>query len=392
MRLKIVIAPDSFKGNLNARQVARALERGARRVFPDADYVLIPMADGGEGTVDVLATATQGRIVRKRVHDPLGRKIGARYALLETGNSAIIEVAEAIGLPLLDPAERNPMQASTQGVGELIADALARGVRQIIIGIGGSATNDGGAGMAQALGACFLDSRGKPIRQTLNGRLLGKVQRIDVSGLNQRLGGTRFTVACDVNNPLCGRKGASHVFGPQKGASPAMLKTLDANLRHWGKLIRRDLGQDVMQIPGSGAAGGLGAGLLAFCRAKIRPGVDVVLDMVDLKRQLKDADLVITGEGSVDAQTAFGKAPAGVAALARRCNVPTIVIGGRLDDSAHRLFQHGIAGLESACARDITLEEALSQARTNLANAAERTLRLVRIGGRIQTRRGRRPL
>jgi glycerate kinase len=386
--MKIVIAPDSFKGNLDAMQVARAIERGIRRVLPEAVCVKVPMADGGEGTVQSLVDAAGGRFIRKMVCGPAGRPVRARYGMLADGTTAVIEMAEASGLPLVRGAARNPLRTTTFGTGELIADALDRGARRILIGIGGSATNDGGAGMAQALGVRFLDERGRPIRGRIAGGMLDSIAAIDCARIHPELRRARITVACDVDNPLCGPRGAARVFGPQKGATPAMVRRLDANLRKFGGLIRRELGVDILNLRGAGAAGGLGGGLVAFANARLRSGIDIVIEAVGLDAHLRNADLVITGEGRVDFQTAFGKTPAGVAKAARRRRIPVVAIGGGLADDARGVFRHGIDALQSAIARDMPLEQALERAPDYIADAAERALRLILIGRRM--RRGRR--
>jgi len=384
--MKIVIAPDSFKGNLDAMQVARAIERGIRRVVPRATCVKVPMADGGEGTVQSLVDARGGRFIRIRVRGPAGRPVTARYGMLKDG-TAVIEMAEASGLPLVRGRSRNPARTTTFGTGQLLADALDRGARRIIVGIGGSATNDGGAGMAQALGVRFLDARGRLIRAPASGGMLDRIASMDLTRVHPGLRRARVIVACDVNNPLCGPRGAARVFGPQKGASPAMVLKLDVNLRRFGTRVRRELGVDIVNLPGAGAAGGLGGGLVAFAHAKLRSGVDIVLEAVDLDRQLRGADLVFTGEGRVDFQTAFGKTPAGVAKAARRRGVPVIAIGGGLADDARGVFSHGIDALQGAIARDLPLAEALARAPEFIADAAERAMRLVLIGRRL--RRGK---
>lgn len=385
--MHIVIAPDSFKGNLTAMQVAQAIEQGVRRVLPDAECTAVPMADGGEGTVQSLVDATGGRFVHRTVTGPAGAPVNARYGILKDGVTAVMEMAEASGLPLVKGADRNPMRTTTFGTGELLVDAMKRGARRIIIGIGGSATNDGGAGMAQALGVKFLDSSGRAITAHAAGGMLNRIASMDVSGSHRRLAQTVITVACDVDNPLCGPRGASHVFGPQKGATPAMVKTLDANLRYFGNLIRKELGVDVRNLKGAGAAGGLGGGLVAFCGAELRSGVDIVVDATGLEATLRQADLVITGEGRVDSQTAFGKTPAGVARAARRHGVPVLAIGGGLGDDARGVFAHGIDALSAAVARDMNLDEALAHARTYIANAAERAMRLIMVGHALAGRR-----
>ncbi|MCI0400982.1 MAG: glycerate kinase [Gammaproteobacteria bacterium] len=385
--MKIVIASDSFKGNLTSLQVADAIEKGIRRVVPDAVIVKVPMADGGEGTVRSLVDATGGRIVTHRVRDPLGKEVTARYGILGDKKTAVIEMAEASGLPLVPRGKRNPLKTTTFGTGQLIVDALDHGVRKIVIGIGGSATVDGGAGMAQALGVTFRGQDGRVMGGGCTGGMLSQISAIDIRGIDPRIAKTTFVVACDVDNPLTGKKGAAAVFGPQKGASAAMVKQLDEGLRHLAFLIRRDLGVNVQRLPGAGAAGGLGAGLVAFTGAELKRGVDIVIEATGLLRHIKGADLVMTGEGRIDFQTVFGKTPAGVAQAAKRTNVPVIAIGGGLADDARGVFAHGIDGLESATAREMELDEAIKRSRTYLANAAERVMRLVFIGKTLSKKR-----
>ena len=381
--MKIVLAPDSFKGNLTSLQVAAALEKGIRRVLPNAQCIKVPMADGGEGTVQSLVDGEGGKFVRKKVTGPAGKPVTARYGFLADGKTAVIEMAEASGLPYVKGKEKNPMKTTSYGTGELILDAINKGAEKIIIGIGGSATTDGGTGMAQALGIKFLDKNGKEIKEYGAGGMLNKIAKIDMSGIDARINKTKIIVASDVENPLYGKKGAAYVFGPQKGATSTMVKTLDANLKYFGNLLKKDLGKDVRTLKGAGAAGGLGAGLVAFTGAKLKSGIDIVVDATRLKKHLKDADLVITGEGRVDSQTAFGKTPAGVAKVAKKFKVPTIAIGGGISDDAREVFTHGIDGLASACARDMTLEDAINNSKDHLANAAERVIRLVLIGKKL---------
>jgi glycerate kinase len=385
--MKIVIAPDSFKENLTSLEVAAAIERGIKRVRPRAKCTKVPMADGGEGTVQSLVDATGGKIVKKRVMGPLGDPVMARYGILGDGTTAVIEMAEASGLPLVPRERRNPLKATTYGTGELILDAIERGVSAIIIGIGGSATVDGGTGMAQALGVSFLGEDGQAIAEPACGGLLDRITEIDMHGLDPRVRKTRITIACDVENPLCGPRGAAKVFGPQKGASPEMVELLDRNLRHLAALMKRDLGVDVLRVEGGGAAGGLGAGLIAFAKARLKRGVDLVIDAVGLAKHLRGADLVITGEGRVDSQTAFGKTPSGVAKAARKLKVPVVAIGGGLADDARGVFEHGIDALEAGAARDMDLSEALRLSRGHLENAGERVMRLILIGERMAAKR-----
>jgi glycerate kinase len=381
--MKIILAPDSFKENLTSLQVAAALEKGVKRVLPNALCVKVPMADGGEGTVQSLVDGTGGKFLRKKVTGPAGNKVSARYGMLADGETAVIEMAEASGLHLVSGKTQNPLKTTTYGTGELMLDAVKRGAKTIIIGIGGSATNDGGVGMAQALGIRFLNKQGREISERGAGGMINKIASIDMTGLDPLIKKTKVIVACDVNNPLCGKKGASHVFGPQKGATAAMVKTLDANLKHLGAIIKKDLKKNVINVKGAGAAGGLGAGLLAFTKARMKSGVDIVIEATELNKHLKGADLVITGEGRVDFQTAFGKTPSGVAKAARKNRVPTVAIGGGITDDANGVFQHGIDGLESACARDMSLEVAISHSKAHLTNAAERVIRLILIGKKM---------
>jgi len=382
--MKIVLAPDSFKGNLTSLQVASALEKGIKRVVPNANCIKVPMADGGEGTVQSLVDATGGKFIRKRVKGPAGKPVSARYGMLSDGKTAVIEMAEASGLPEVEGTrDKNPMKTTTYGTGQLMMDAINNGAKHIILGLGGSATTDGGAGMAQALGVRFLDKKGNEIKELGAGGMLNKIASIDMSGMDSRMKKAKVTVASDVENPLCGKKGAAHVFGPQKGATPAMVIKLDANLKYFAAIIKKDLRKDVMKLKGAGAAGGLGAGLVAFTGAKLKSGVDIVVEATGLAKHIKGADLVITGEGRVDFQTAFGKTPSGVAKAARKQKVQTVAIGGGITDDARGVFEHGIDGLASACARDMSLEEAMSNSKTHLANAAERVIRLVLIGKKL---------
>lgn len=388
--MKIVIAPDSFKENMTSLEVASAIEKGILQVYPDATCIKVPMADGGEGTVQSLVDATHGRIVQKTVVGPLGKPADAHYGFLGDGETAVIEMAEASGLPLVPKDQRNPLKTTTYGTGQLIVAVLDEGVKKIIIGIGGSSTNDGGAGMAQALGVRFLDNQGRELSDYVGGGMLDNITKIDISGLDARLKETEMLVACDVDNPLCGERGASNVFGPQKGATPEMVKTLDANLEHYANLIGQQLSKDVKDIAGAGAAGGLGAGLLAFCDAIMKRGVDIVIEATKLERALDGASLAITGEGKVDFQTAFGKTPSGVAKAAKKTDTPVVAIGGALADDARGVYEHGIDGLESAAARDMSLEEAISHSKAHLQLAGERLARLLVIGQRIERKRSAR--
>ena len=366
--MKILIAPDSFKESLSSIAVAQAIEKGWRQVFPNAECVKLPVADGGEGTVDALVFATQGHCFDAEVHDPLGQRITARYGTDATGCVAFIEMAAASGLMLVPPDKRNPLVTSSYGTGELIRDALDRGFTDILIGIGGSATNDGGAGMLQALGIRLLDSDGRDLPP--GGAALSQLARIDVSGQHPRLAGCRMQIACDVNNPLTGPEGASAVFGPQKGATPEMVRELDAALARFATILRRDTGKDIASIPGAGAAGGMGAALLAFFRAELRPGIDIVLETIAMEQHLCHATLVITGEGRIDAQTICGKTPIGVARLAQKHGIPVIAIAGSIGAGAEAVFAHGITALHAIIPAPCTLQEALDHAADNIERTA----------------------
>ncbi|HFI5310170.1 glycerate kinase [Serratia liquefaciens] len=361
---KVVIAPDSFKESLSALEVAEAIERGFRQIFPQVQYVKLPMADGGEGTVDSMVAATGGEIVTVAVTGPLGQPVQAFYGLLGEGETAVIEMAAASGLHLAPKAQRDPRMTTSYGTGELIKAALDRGVKTIILGIGGSATNDGGAGMMQALGARLLDDN----RQALppGGAALAQLAYIDLSGVDPRLQQVSITAACDVDNPLCGANGASAVFGPQKGATPEMVTQLDAALRHYGTLLEQATGREVINAPGAGAAGGMGAALLGMLNARLRPGIEIVIETLQLEEALRDADLVITGEGRLDSQSIHGKTPIGVARVAKRFGLPVIGIAGSLSKDYQVVHQHGIDAAFSVLDRVVSLEEALAEAADNL--------------------------
>lgn len=325
---KIVVASDSFKGCLSSAQVAEAVEKGIHQVYPDCDVVKLAVADGGEGTVEALAATLGGSIVEVPVQDPLGRPIKAEYAIIN-GNIAVIEMSGASGLTLLQPEERNPMKTSTYGTGQLIADALSKGCRKLIMGIGGSATNDAGTGMLEALGYRFLDAEGNPLKG--RGESLGRIRSIDSSKVLSELKDTSFTVACDVDSPFCGPEGAAYIYAPQKGAAEQMVKSLDEGMRAFSKLIYKETGTDVMNIKGAGAAGGLGGALKAFLNADLQKGADMVLDAVGFDQAIYGADLIITGEGRIDSQTLTGKLPYAVAQRASARNIPVIAICGRTE-------------------------------------------------------------
>ncbi|PSV02226.1 glycerate kinase [Photobacterium leiognathi subsp. mandapamensis] len=362
--MKIIIAPDSYKESLTAMEVATAIENGFRQVIPNAEYIKLPMADGGEGTVQSLVDASNGTIIERSVTGPLGEQVNGFFGLMGDGKTAIIEMAAASGLHLVSPDLRNPMLTTSFGTGELILAALDKGVEHIIVGIGGSATNDGGIGMAQALGVRFLDENNKQI--SYGGGALDRLHHIDISNIDPRLVSVRLEVACDVDNPLCGEKGTSQVFGPQKGATPEMVTQLDNNLAHYAEIIKRDLGKDVKDMAGAGAAGGMGAALLGLFNAQLRPGIEIVMDAVNLADALKDADLVITGEGRIDSQTIHGKTPIGVARAAKRFNKPVIGIAGSLSYDCNVVHEHGIDAVFSVVPRSVSLAEALAEAAINV--------------------------
>jgi glycerate kinase len=372
--VKIVVAPDSFKECLSALRVAEAIARGLRRADPEAEVVLVPMADGGEGTVDAVVEATGGRRLRTTVTGPLGDPVEATFGVTGDGATAVMEMAQASGLPLVPPQRRNPLVTTTYGTGELIGEALAEGVRTVIIGIGGSATVDGGAGMAQALGVKLTDASGRELGW--GGGELGRLAHVDVGGLEERVLGVRFRVACDVTNPLLGERGAARVYGPQKGATPEMVAVLERDLTRFARIIARDLGVEVAKVPGAGAAGGLGAGLKAFLAAELVPGVEVVAEAVGLAEKMAGADLVITGEGKLDGQSAFGKTPVGVARLAKKEGIPVVALAGALGADVERVLAHGIDAYFGIADGPLRYEESLARAGELLASAAEQCLRL----------------
>jgi len=371
--MKIVVAPDSFKGSLSAKEVADAVESGIRRYWPDIQIVKLPMADGGEGTLETILDCLGGSEKSVEVSGPLGQPVKARFGILEEDRTALIEIAAASGLTLVAPAERNPLLTSTYGAGELIRAALDEGCRRFIIGIGGSATNDGGAGMAQALGVRLLDESSREIAK--GGGALGNLARIDMGGLDPRVRASVFRVASDVTNPLCGENGASRVFGPQKGATPEMVGILDVNLKRLAAVIKRDLGPDLENYPGAGAAGGLGAGLIAFCNAEISKGVELIVEITRLKQKMAGAALVITGEGQMDGQSSRGKTPYGVAMAAKGMGIPAAALVGSIGKGAEEMYQFGIRTIIPIVKGPQSLEECVSTARDLVSDAAERLIR-----------------
>jgi len=378
--MRIVIAPNAFKGSLSAFDAAEAIAEGVRAAAPDADIALVPIADGGDGTVDALVAATRGEHGTLGVRGPLGDPVDADYGQIDGGSTAVIEMAKAAGLALVPSGKRDPRITTTYGVGELLQHAFDAGARHFIVGIGGSATNDGGAGMAQALGYHLLDEDGHELPP--GGLALSRLARIHVGGVHANWKEAEVEVACDVTNPLTGPSGASAVYGPQKGATPGMVAELDAALQDFAEIIRRDLGVDVERLPGGGAAGGLGAGLVAFTGARLRPGAEMVMEAVRLDERLAGAQLVITGEGRLDSQTArFGKGPAAVARHARQAGIPVLALGGSIADEAElRLL---FDGLEATVVEPSTIDEAIAQARPLLVRASTRMMQLLLTGRRL---------
>ena len=365
-----VLAPDSFKESLTAEQACNAMQRGILRVLPNAQCIQVPMADGGEGTVDALIAALAGQRVECEVTGPLAaQRIKTYWGLVDGGKTAVIEMAKANGIDLLTPERRNPLMTSTFGTGEMMKQALDLGVAKIILGLGGSVTNDGGAGMAEALGAKFLDVHGNIVPAC--GGSLNRIQSIDLSGLDVRLKQTEIMIASDVNNPLCGPNGASYVFGPQKGADAEMVKILDQNLSHFADVVETAIGASYQHMAGAGAAGGLGFGLLAFTGASIRSGVELVIEQCHLAEKIVQADYVLTGEGKIDFQTQFGKTPFGVVQLAKQLNKPVIAFAGLLGEGFEELYNLGFSQIIGINPPDCSLQDALDHAESNLQKACE---------------------
>ena len=380
--MKIVIAPDSYKESLSATEVAQAIEKGFREIFPEAQFVSVPVADGGEGTVEAMIAATQGRAVTSTVTGPLGDTVEAQWGISGDGSTAVIEMAAASGLALVPPELRNPLITTSYGTGELILQALESGVKKIIIGIGGSATNDGGAGMVQALGAKLGDANGADIG--FGGGSLMSLNYIDISGLDARLQNCSIRVACDVTNPLTGEFGASCIFGPQKGASEAMIGELDRNLAHYAEVIKQSLRVDVKDVPGSGAAGGMGAALMAFLGAELLSGIEIVTQALNLEEHIHDCTLVVTGEGRLDSQSIHGKVPVGVASVAKKYHKPVIGIAGSLTRDVGIVHQYGIDSVFSVLNRIGSLEEAFRDAADNIYLTSRNVAATIRVGMQTQ--------
>ena len=375
--LVIVLAPDSFKESMTAKEVCEAMERGIRKANSQIRCIHVPMADGGEGTMQSLVDATGGNIYTKEVVGPLGNNVVAKYGILGDGDIGVIEMASASGIHLVDSEKRNPLITTTFGTGQLIKACLDKGVKKLLIGIGGSATNDGGAGFIQALGGRLLDKNGNDL--SYGGGELAKLHTIDLSNLDERLKDISVEVACDVNNPLCGKEGASYVFGPQKGATREMIKILDKNLRHYAEVIKEQLGKDVISKEGAGAAGGLGAGLMAFLDVKLKSGIEMVIEYANLEEKVRDADMVWTGEGSIDFQTQYGKTPLGVAMIAKKYNKPVIALAGRVGNDIDVLYDKGIDAIFGIMRGVTSIEEALVKGPENVEKTSENIIRLLNI-------------
>ena len=373
--LVIVLAPDSFKESMTAKEVCEAMERGIRKANSQIRCIHVPMADGGEGTMQSLVDATGGRVYSKEVLGPLGNNVVAEYGILGNGEIGVIEMASASGIHLVDSEKRNPLITTTFGTGQLIKACLDKGVKKLLIGIGGSATNDGGAGFIQALGGRLLDENGDDL--SYGGGALAKLHTIDLSNLDERLKYVSVEVACDVNNPLCGKEGASYVFGPQKGATREMIEILDQNLSHYAEVIKEQLGKDV--ISKAGAAGGLGAGLMAFLDVKLKSGIEMVIEYANLEEKVRDADMVWTGEGSIDFQTQYGKTPLGVAMIAKKYNKPVIALAGRVGNDIDVLYDKGIDAIFGIMRGVTSIEEALVKGPENVEKTSENIIRLLNI-------------
>ncbi|MFT8340964.1 MAG: glycerate kinase [Clostridium beijerinckii] len=375
--LVIVLAPDSFKESMTAKEACEAMERGIKKANSNIKCLHVPMADGGEGTMQSLVDATNGEIYSLKVMGPLGNEVEAQYGILGDKEIGILEMASASGIHLVPPDQRNPLLTTTYGTGQLIKACLDKGVKKLLIGIGGSATNDGGAGVIQALGGKLLDDKGNEL--ALGGGELGKLNSLDLKNFDPRLKDVLIEVACDVNNPLCGEKGASNVFGPQKGATQEMIAILDNNLRHYADVIKKELGKDVLDEPGAGAAGGLGAGLMAFLNGTLKKGIEMVIEYASLEEKVKEADMVWTGEGSIDFQTQYGKTPLGVATIAKKHNKPVIALAGRVGEDIEVLYESGIDSIFGITKGATSLEEALVKGQENIEKTAENIVRLMNL-------------
>lgn len=371
----IVLAPDSFKESMTAKEVCEAMERGILKANPNVTCIHVPMADGGEGTMQSLVDATGGTVHTAMVTGPLGNQVEASYGISGDGSTGVLEMASASGIHLVPPAERNPLVTTTYGTGELIKACLDHGVSRLLIGIGGSATNDGGAGVVQALGGKLLDAEGREL--AFGGGDLGRLASFDLTGLDSRLQHVEVEVACDVTNPLCGETGASHVFGPQKGATPDMIEQLDSNLRNYAGIMKQQLGKDIVDYPGAGAAGGLGGGLMVFLNGTLKKGIDMVVDYTGLEEKVRQADMVWTGEGGMDFQTQYGKTPLGVAMVAKKHGKPVVALAGRIGDGIEVLYDKGMDAIFGIMPGAATLSEAMVNGQQNVERTSENIVRLM---------------
>ena len=371
--MNIVISPDSFKDCLPAEKVASSIAKGIQKVYPEAITTQIPISDGGEGLLDALVVSTGGKLQTVRVKDPLLRNINAQYGILTDGNTAVIEMATASGLELLEENERNPMITSTFGTGQLIIDALDRGCKKLIIGLGGSATNDGGTGMVKALGGKFLNSKGEEIGD--GGGALGDLYRIELSNLDNRLKQCEIIGACDVSNPLTGLEGASFIYGGQKGGQPKELRQLDKNLSQYASIVKSNLGKEVKTVSGAGAAGGMGAAILAFFNAELRSGIDLIIESLNLENYISKADIVFTGEGKIDHQTLYGKTISGIAAIGKKYNVPVFALTGKMGDNIEELYGLGVTAIFPIVNKPMSLEESIANADHLIQSCVQNILR-----------------
>lgn len=375
--LIIVLAPDSFKESMTAKEACEAMERGIKKANNNISCIHVPMADGGEGTMQSLVDATNGKVYSLKVVGPLGNEVEAQYGILGDGEIGVLEMASASGIHLVPVEQRNPLVTTTYGTGQIIKACLDHGIKKLLIGIGGSATNDGGAGVIQALGGKMLDKQGDELG--FGGGELGKLNSIDLTNFDSRIKDVVIEVACDVNNPLCGERGASNVFGPQKGATKEMIGILDDNLKHYGDIIKKQLGKDVVDEPGAGAAGGLGAGLMAFLDGTLKKGIEMVIEYTGLEEKVKNADMVWTGEGSIDFQTQYGKTPLGVATVAKKYHKPVIALAGRVGEGIDVLYEKGIDSIFGIMKGVSSLEEALAKGQENIEKTSKNIIRLINL-------------
>lgn len=375
--MKIVVAPDSFKESLSAKEVSKNIAKAISEVMPEAEIIQVPISDGGEGLLDALIPSLKGTLITTTVKDPLLRNIEATYGIVNNGNTAIIEMAKASGLELLKENEKNPLITSTFGTGQLIKDALNRGCKKIIVGLGGSATNDGGMGMMKALGVAFLDNKGRPINE--GGGALNELCKIDLTRIDKRVLNCKIVSACDVLNPLTGSKGASFVYGSQKGAKPEELELLDKNLLHYASIIKSNLKIDLKTTKGTGAAGGMGMALLTFLNAKLIPGIKLIMDSLQIETHIRNADLVITGEGRIDRQTLYGKTITGIASIALKHKVPVIVITGSIGTNIDKIYDMGVHAVFSIVNQPMDLKKSIENADTLVRSCVTNIFRMIKV-------------